>query len=277
MPEEKELEIDQNLNDDQQQELGEELDNDSHEPEVSQDEQRAVGNGWTNRETWESKGGDPDDWVSAKKFNERGQMIGDIINLKKMVGDQQNDFTSRLDSQKKLHEAQLKVTIADLESKRDDAIDLADRDKANSFQKQIDDVKDQSVELNQDVKPAQATDQSMLDDWNKNNPWILEMDSPKAAYAMERFNVYLRGGKSSNDAIQAMESDVARHFKERNPRREDESHAEGGRSKPGKNGSVKLTWAQLSADEVKWYSALPGAWKTKDEFLQSVADERKTK
>jgi len=247
----------------------------STEPEVSQDEQRATGNGWTNRETWEGKGNNPDDWVSARKFNERGEMIGEIRSLKRRLDDQETGFSTRLDSQKKIHQAQIKVTIADLESKRDDAIDLADKDRANTIQAQIDDVRTQSAELDVEHASPATDDQSVLDAWNADNAWVAETDSPKAAYAIMRFNNHLGGGKTTAEAIAAMENEVAKQFPDKNLRRESAPNVEGGRSKPGQRAAVKLSWGQLTNDEVKWYNAMPTAWKSKDDYLQAVADDRK--
>lgn len=251
----------------------EEIDEGNQAPvvaKVSEDEQKASGNGWTDREAWESTGGDPDNWVSAKKFNERGEMIGKIRSLEKRMDGQQKDFGARLDSQKKLHEAQLKVTISDLESKRDDAIDLADRDKANAIQGQIDDVRLQTV-----VEPAEEDGNNVVDDWNADNPWVFE-NTPKAAYAQSRFNTYSQQGQAGGQAIAAMEADVAREFPKTNARRDNAPAVEGGRSKPGSRPPAKLAWSQLTADELKWYGVMPGAWKNKDDYLKAVADERKS-
>ena len=236
----------------------------------SEGEKKAVGNGWTDREAWEESGGDPEDWVSCKKFNERGDMIGSIRALEKRLGAQEKDFGSRLDGQKKLHDAQMKVTLANLEKERDAAIDLADREAANTIQGQIDEVKSQATET-----PAPASDQDALDSWNKDNPWIFG-DTPKAAYAMMRFNTHTSGGKSPSEAIEAMQSELDREFPAKNERRETAPHVETNRSKPGGKAAVKLSWSQLTADEAKWFNVMPNAWKSKDDFLQAVIDERKS-
>ncbi len=239
------------------------------EEEVEDPEQdRAAAHGWSPRDKWR---GDPDDWVSAKKFNERGEMIGEIRKLKTRVDSNEQDFRARLDHHKKLQEAQMKVTISELESKRDEAIDLADRDNANRIQGQIDEARATVIP----ETPAPQNDQSIMDDWNANNAWIFE-ESPKAAYATARFNAHSKN-KTANDAILAMEADVLGAFPDINPRRQQASTVEGGRSKPGNKPSPKLNWSQLTADEQKWFDVMPGAWKTKDDYLQAVQDERNAK
>jgi len=237
--------------------------------ESNPDEDRAMRNGWRPKEEW---GGNADDFVSAKKFNERGEMIGTIRTLQKQVNEQQRDFGSRLDNQKKLQEAQMKVAIADLETRRNDAIDEADREKANNIQGQIDDYRNQAVP---EVAPEQDSESksTALDAWDKNNSWILE-STPKAAYAKMKYGQYLQEGKSTEQAISLMEGDISSSFPEVNHRRNQSVSVESGRSRPGSKPSPKLNWTQLTADEKKWYNAMPGAWKNKDDYLQAVIDER---
>jgi len=236
--------------------------------EVNPDHEQAMRNGWRPKEEWN---GDSDEWVSAKKFNERGQMIGDIRQLKRRLDSQEESFGNRLDHHKKLQEAQMKVAISDLESRRDEAIDLADREKANSIQSQIDDTRAQAVE----PAPAPAQNgQTVLDEWNANNSWVNE-NTPKAAFAKMMF-VQHSQNKSVEDAITATEADITKEYPDVNPRREQASTVESGRSKPGARVSSKLNWSQLTADEVKWFNVMPGTW-TKEEFLQTVQDERSAK
>ncbi len=233
---------------------------------------KASQDGWCSKDQWR---GDPDDWVSAKKFNERGEMMGKIHSLNRRLDERSTEFDTRLANQKKLHEAQMKITIADLESKRDDAIDDANREKANKLQTQIDEVKSQQFEAEPPVVEPK-NDQSVLEEWNKNNSWIADPDSPKAGYAIMRFNTHQAKGLDFQSAITAMEADVAKQFPDINPARETASTVESGRSRPGNKGTVKLTWNQLTAEEAKWFNAMPGGTWTKEDYLQSVADERTT-
>jgi len=249
---------------------GQEISEDDQEidqgPELTQDEERATKHGWRPKEDW---GGDSDEWVSAKKFNERGDMIGKIRSLENRFTDRETDFKSRLDHQKKLHEAQLKVTISDLESKRNDAIDDADRNKANNIQDQIDQVKS-SIEP---VDDTNNKNDSVLDGWNSRNPWIYD-SSPKSAYAISRYNLHLQSGKGTSDAISMMESEVSQHFPDVNSRRDKAQSVEGGRSKPKYKSSPKLAWSQLTAEELKWYNAMPSAWPSKDDYIKAAMDNR---
>ena len=231
---------------------------------VNPDVDKAMKNGWRPKENWE---GDDDDWVSAKKFNERGEMIGSIRELKSRLDKRDKEFESRLDNVNKLHGTQQKALLDDLETKRKAAIELADVDQANKIQGTIDDLKTAPVAVEKTVD----TDSS-LDDWNAANPWIYDT-SPKAAYAQARFNAHSKT-MTASQAIKSMESEVTQAFPDVNTRRDNASSVEGGKSRPGQRQVKKLAWSDLTSNEVKYFNAMPGAWK-KDEYLQAVSDSRK--
>ena len=231
---------------------------------VSPDIEKATKDGWRPKTEWS---GDPDDWVSAKKFNERGEMMGAIKNGRRKIDDMQKEFDDRLAQNNKLHEIQRKTLIADLESKRDNAIDMADRTTANAAQNQINELNNVKIES---AKPAAPEGQSLLDDFNANNPWIFE-ESPKASYAKDQFGKYSRSGNIA-EAIARTKADIAREFPDINPNRSAPNTTESRASRPGRKQEVKLTWNQLTSDEKKFYDA--GDW-SQTEYLKVVSDARK--
>lgn len=66
-------------------------------PVVDKEKELAISNGWVNKEEWVARGNDPEEWTSAKKFNEKARMIASIKR-------QQTD----IDNLKKYHELQQK-------------------------------------------------------------------------------------------------------------------------------------------------------------------------
>jgi len=244
-----------------------------NEAQLSPDQERAIGDGWTDKEEWENRGNDPDDWVSAKKFNERGNMIGQIKSLQSRSDRQQQDFDRRLNSLNKLHDAQQKQTISDLEGKRTQAVQDADVDEVNRIQGQIDEVRSSAdPESDQDAggKPAAMVD------WEKNNAWINER-SPKASYAKDSWNHYISQGLTdTSEILAAVDADVAKAFPPRNPNRDNAPMQETNRSRPGKRQERGLQWSDLTRDEVSMYNGMRNAFKDKDDFLQAVTDSRKS-
>jgi hypothetical protein len=227
--------------------------------------EKAISNGWRPKDEWQ---GDPDDWVSARKFNQTGELMGSIRDLKSRLDKSERSFQSRLDNVNKLHETQQAQLLADLERKRNDAVEMADVDAVNNIQGQIDNLRQAPQ-----VQETQQDDSALLDDWNAKNPYIFDQSNPKAAFAQARFNVHSQNMPLS-DAIKAMEQDINSAFPEINERRNQAPAVESGMSRPGQRKERKLTWGDLTPEEVKYYNVARGAW-TKDEYLQAVQDSRK--
>lgn len=240
------------------------------EKQPTPDEAIASKHNWVPKDKYK---GDPDDWISAAAFNARGEFIGKIRGLEKKLKDSTEDFTNRLENQRKLHEVQLEATISDLESRRREAIDSADVDKAESIQSNIDKVRTQMAETKAAPQPAtepeENPDQEFLEQWDKNNPWIYD-NSPKAAYGNARFDFHRKRGLSPQDAVKFMESEVASQFPPINRNRDKAPAVENGSSTSNK--AQKLTWDRLTAEEKKFYS--PRRFKSKEDFCQAVQDDR---
>ena len=251
------LEVDKDPQDEQQKEIQE-------QPQSSA-EDVARQSGWKPLEEFE---GDPAEWRSAEVFNERGYWIGKSKQQDKRIDELSNSFNTRLDNTNKLHKHQMELQKAELVRKRDDAIDDADRVTANKYQDDIDKINAQPNES----LPANNSQQT-LDNWNAENTWILGAD-PKAAYGKQQFSNYQNQGLSVEQSIAAMESDVNKAFPSLNPGRETHPLPERG-TKPGRRSAAKtLTMGDLTAEERKYRSAMPGAWENDKEFLQAVQDSR---
>jgi len=235
-------------------------------PEVSPDVEKAMSGGWRPKDEWK---GDADDWVSAKRFNQTGELMESVSSLRKRVDRQSEDFDKRTARQVKLHEAQTKHAIDNLIEKRDNAVDMADRDAVNKIQGQIDELGTQPEEV------APAKDTQDLDNWNIANPWINE-ETPKSAYAFQQYGKYCKAGNSDIESIRLMEADISKEFPAINSRRENAPTVEGGRSNPGKRVERKLAWNELTREEVNIFTSMAGTW-TKDEYIQAVADDRKAR
>ena len=242
------------------------------EEERTPDEIRALNHNWVPKDQYQ---GNPDDWVSAKTFNERGEFIGKIRGLEKRLKDSTEDFSGRLDNQRKLHEIQLSNTISELESKRREAIESADVDKAESIQGNIDKMRSQIADTKTETKvttapqPENEADNEYLTQWDKDNPWIYD-NSPKAAYGSARFNFHRSRGLSTQEAVKFMESEISNQFPPFNHNRQQAANVENGGSTTKK--AATLSWEQLTAKEKSFYS--PRMFNSKEQFCQTVQDDR---
>lgn len=220
--------------------------------------------GWQPEDKYD---GPPGEWRSAEVFNERGVWIKKHKAQEKRINEIESQFNTRLDNSNKLHKAAMDVQRDDLIQKRDAAIDLADKESALKHQESIDNLN--IPEEAPVANPAQNT----LDEWNRGNAWIFQQ-GPKSAYAIAQVNQYLGAGQDVNSAIANMEADISREFPDINPNRENHPIPEGGSKPGGKRQSGKLSWGELTSDEIKYYNAMSDAWGSKADYLQAVQDTR---
>ena len=154
----------------------------------SQEEAEPSGE-WMGRDAWEKSGKDPDDWISKKKFDEQGQIIGDIKKLQadnRLLIQGKDEFNQRLEHQRIFMEAQNQQSIESLKVQRKSAIEEADVDGADRIQGQIDTLSGQDLS----PPPKQELDKNgftqdeneKIDAFNTANPWVLK-DSPKSTDA----------------------------------------------------------------------------------------------
>jgi len=224
--------------------------------------------GWKPADEWEGDTNTPNEFISAELFNERGKWIGKHKAQEKRMKDLESTFDDRLANVNKLHNQQLDIQKSELVRKRDDAIDLADRETANQIQEDID-----KLQPIPDHVPEVHPDQSALDVWNTANPWI-EGTTPKSAYAKSQYGLYSSQGYSVEQTLSAIEADIKREYPEINPGRNNEAIPEGG-SPPGKKPSAKnIGWSELSPEELHCYNVMPGGWESKDQYLKAVKDSR---
>lgn len=225
--------------------------------------------GWRPESEWDSDDPKkPESFSSAEVFNARGEFIGRLKAQDKRLSEMESQFNTRLDNSNKLHKAQMEAQKADLVSKRDAAIDLADRESANKIQGQID-----NLDIPVEAAPAN-NQQASLDSWNAANPWVFQA-GPKAAYAQAQLNQYLGSGQDINAAIANMESDINREFPAINNNRNNEPIPEGGsRAGGGKKTGRSLTMADLTREEQNIYRNMPGTWDSEAAFLKAVQDSR---
>lgn len=227
--------------------------------QVDPEEERARKDGWTSREEWEGSGKNPDDWVSATRFNERGQMMGTI----KKLNDQVRDFDSRLENNNKFHKLQMEAMKKEYENRRDQAIEAGDKDAAVEAMNNINAIDNMDKTPSRDIK----AEQSDLDNFNRENPWIFET-SPKSAYAKELFTIYHRQ-MPANQAIERMMSEVGDRFPDTNPNRDRAPSAVRSPQKQRSREKI-ITMKDVTGEEMK----LRSFFGTDEEFLKAVKDAR---
>lgn len=232
--------------------------------ESNPEEEKARKSGWTSREEWSEAGHNPDDWKSAKNFNEFGDLLANHKIMRKEFDDTRTQMDERLNNQRIMMEAQTKQKIADLEAQRATHVENADIEAFNETQKQIDSLAESKTTAPQ----AASTDQTMLNQWNASNSWIND-NSPKSAYAKSEFNRLNSSGMSVSQSIEMMEASVKNSFPDVNERRQQANRSESPR-RSNANKPKTLSMSDVTTTEMK----LRDMFADEKSFLQAVKDTR---
>lgn len=220
--------------------------------------------GYMTKEAWTASGKDPHDWVSEDVFKERGERIKQTTALKR-------EFDNQIKNLSLLHQVQLKNQRDELLSKRDDAIDVADKAAVRAIDKQIKDLDDIEKLNTPAASPANAKPPEITE-WESENPWCTNQSDPKTILANRVFSAALAEGKTNAGALRAVDREIAAKFSEKSasPRQ----IAEGSRSAGGnRNSAESVTMKTLSRDEQKAWDS--GLFSDEKAFLKAVANDRK--
>lgn len=122
--------------------------------ELSPAEQRASQSGWVPQDVWEEQGKDPDDWVDAKTFNVKGELMGRIQGMGRKLGEYEKEIAELRDRQKKhadvtraMVEQTYKKALSDLQRQRREAMEMGDYDLADELDERRDEIKASVKEL----------------------------------------------------------------------------------------------------------------------------------
>lgn len=245
-------------------------------PEVNQEQQEAASHGHISIDTWLKSGKSEDDYVGANVFNKQGSLMGQLKSLSKQMASNKHDHEKRMEQNSKLHKQQMEMQISELSAKRDAKIDEADREGAKQYQDTIDGVRANAVPDYQ-PEPDVVEHDDVINDYNTNNPWLYD-NSPKATYAVARFNHYQdvlskSSGADSARALKMMEHDLKQHYPDVNHRRQEPNKVQSGGGS-AQSSSSGLRMDQLTDKELSIYNRFSKTW-TKEDFLKSVAEDRR--
>jgi len=142
-------------------------------------EEKARSEGWRPKEEWE---GDPSDWVDAKEFVFRGELMDRI----RQQGSKLNEFSKENkeikealkvlgEHNKKIAEQEYKKALADLKKQKVAALEDDDHSTAVDIDDQIDELKRAKSELAEEeeaVEKAESTDKNENQTPPEVNEWL---------------------------------------------------------------------------------------------------------
>lgn len=202
---EQEFDLDaEEINDELKQEDGEE----EEKPEVKESGPRHL-----TREEWVEQGRDPEKWRSEEVFKEVTQRIKETGRLNQKLQQERlarEEDNRRLTNVAFLQQQQITRLRADLESRRDDAIDVGDRTAVKAFDKQLRDL-DTEESLIKEPPKQQLNIPPEVQEWNEENEW-LTADHPLKPIANDVFAKAIEQGKTIAGALRLVDKELSKHI-----------------------------------------------------------------
>lgn len=243
-------------------------------------EQKAMRLGWVPKDQFK---GDPDKHRSAEEFLERGETMLPLLKrdndrlhegmtkLERRLAEQAETFAEFAQYASKSEERAYKRAKAELEAKRDAAIETADVNGARQAQREIDALEVPVAPKVPEKKEDQPQPDPAIQAWIRENDWFDKSPSLRA-YAVEEFGDLERRfpGKSKTELLAETKQKTMERFPDKfgiNPKRDGASavnEPSGGtapRKKAGKTYDDLPAEAKKACD--KFCRTIPGYTKEK--------------
>lgn len=152
------------------------------EPQLSPAEEKARSQGWVSEDEWVEQGKDADDWVDAKQFVFRGELMQRIQQQSKQL----HESTGKIDQltkalqkmgemNSKIAEEQYKKALQTLKRQKAEALSDEDHDAVVEIEDQIDEIKEAQKALKEESEAPKANETSSIPPeftaWIAENSW----------------------------------------------------------------------------------------------------------
>lgn len=205
-------------------------DQEHEEPALPTYQQKAMERGWRPQEEFE---GDPDDWVDAKEFVFRGELMDTIhqerrarTSVEKKYDELQSTVQDLKGHYEKMAELEIKERLKELKSQKADAMRVDDVDAVIELDEQIDDLNEEYKSAKQATKAAEKapdTPQNApippeVGKWVQENPWA-NPEAPEfkpalyqKAVAMLTADVQLNGNEDVQGSLSRVKADMQKLY-----------------------------------------------------------------
>ena len=251
----------------------------------------ATRKGWVPKDQYK---GDPDKWVTAEKFVDRGNKFSknlqrEVDGLKRQLADFEGTkaaFVKFSDERLAAKDAELKDVISALRVQRSQATRDGDDELAIQLEDRIDVLKDQRQQVKEIPKeiasPAKVNmDDPVLNDWiDDDNEWFRD-DEKLREYAVALGNEIVKNGDNMVDgkAVRGRKflNLIRDRMEEEFPRRFKKAAAAGGRNDPvagasggggeSRGGKTEADLPRVDRDLMRQF--IKDGFTTKEKFLNS--------
>lgn len=224
--------------------------------------EKAKAAGWRPLEEFE---GDQEQWVDAKEFVKRTPLYEKNHKLKRELADLKATVHEMKQHITKVTEATRNKTIAELNAKRDEAIDLGDRDQVKEIDKEI--KKAEAITVEEDnVHPA-------IKAWISENEWFNKDDEMNAFAVGHNDTIAKRNPNMSiEESLEKTLEAVKKAFPDKfeNPKRKNPPAVETGGNGQGKK---TFTKSDLNDEQRKVMNKfVRQGIMTEDDYIKELAD-----
>lgn len=255
----------------------EETEEESPEPEI--DHKEPAPKLHISKDDWVKQGRDPELWVPPEVFKERTQRINETSKLKQenqRLRAEREEDNRRLTNVAFLQQQQITRLRADLESRRDDAIDVGDRTAVKAFDKQLRDLETEESLIKEPIQ-QQSNIPPEVQEWNEENAW-LTADHPLKSVANDVFIKAMNDGKTIAGALRLVDKELAKH-KDEPVQKKVASRSmvdSPSRGAVSRSDSAGLRMSDCTREERDMFNEFykPSGISEK-EFLKSVSESRK--
>lgn len=256
-------------------------------------EEKALEQGWVPQDEWE---GDPDEWVPAKEFVYRGELMGRIKSQTRAMRAQQEQINQLSVALNELGE--INKNIAKVEYEK--AVSALKKDKARALEEdefdKVVEIDEQLAELKNKVNVASSTKQETarnqeevhpdVANWLEQNPWYKEDEELRDQ--ADSFALLIKSKNpewSPGDVLEQVDKKMKtflghknennskpKAFARRLDQKAEESDA-AGVTKGGTKGKSKYTPANLTPDQRKIGETFvaTGAMKSLQDYVDQLA------
>jgi hypothetical protein len=232
------------------------------------------------KDEWIAQGRDPELWVPPEVFKERTQRINETSKLKqenaRLKAEREED-ARRLTNVAFLQQQQITRLKADLEARRDDAIDVGDRTAVKAYDRQLRDLETEESLIKEQPK-QQASIPPEVQEWNQENPWLTPYH-PLNGMVNDVFVKAMNEGKTIAGALRVVDRELAKHKNEPEQQKKTPTKSmvdSPSRGSMSRSDSVGLRFEDCTREEKELFNEFyKPSGATLKEFLKDVSLARK--
>lgn len=251
------------------------------EPEFTDEELQAMEHGWAPKSEWQ---GDDADWISAKQFNQRGELFGKIKSLERTNTTMRQEFQQATSHMKELlakaKETEYKRAVTELKADKRRAVQDGETERILDIDDKIDALNQEHTEFKETVNAAPAAPQEAQPtpefiEWKGNNNWYgTDEDMTLLADSVGIGFIQRNPNATTAQVFDAVDKQIKKAYPEKftNSRRERPGKVEAGKSSGRAASKTRFSKADLSEEQrAVMNTMVKTGVMTEDDYIKELA------